>query len=295
MPQVELRTYRYFHAVVVSGSMRAAAELSALTQPAISRQIALLEQSLGVVLFHRHRSGMTLTPAGEALHGETVRLLAQADRTERAIAHWRGTGASIRVACLDTTLQYVMAPFVAETGASIADLRPEPAREIYGTLDDKVDLAISTASPPRGKIVERLSQLPVAVLFDPARHAFDAAVVSMDSLAGRPVVIAGHGSAVESAVRQAAEDAASDLDIVNVVSSGQMAQASAASQGTLAITTEPPKFGLSRLPLAASSGAVSVTMFAVWNHGHPGNQTIRQVVAQLRDWLVTRRPWESPR
>lgn len=52
----------------------------------------------------------------------------------------------------------------------------------------------------------------------------------------------------EVAVQEVAEQAGLDLDIANVVSSSQMAQAAATSRGILAITTEPPQFGLSRLP-----------------------------------------------
>jgi len=53
--------------VVDSGSMSAAAQAAHLTQPAISRNIRLLEEELGVSLFEKAGRGVTLTPAGRAL------------------------------------------------------------------------------------------------------------------------------------------------------------------------------------------------------------------------------------
>lgn len=49
------------------GSISRAAERMRIAQPALSRQIRLLEEDVGVPLFERHRRGMTLTEAGEEL------------------------------------------------------------------------------------------------------------------------------------------------------------------------------------------------------------------------------------
>lgn len=56
---------RDFLAVAERGSLRAAARELGATQPAISRNIQELEKELGVTLFERRASGVTLTPMGE--------------------------------------------------------------------------------------------------------------------------------------------------------------------------------------------------------------------------------------
>ncbi len=68
--------YKYFLAVVDSGSLAAASERLHIAPSAISRQIALLEEGIGVLLFERRPRGMVLTAAGEALatHALRVRL-----------------------------------------------------------------------------------------------------------------------------------------------------------------------------------------------------------------------------
>lgn len=58
---------RIFHAVAEAGSFTHAGDSLNLSQSAVSRQISTLEDSLGVVLFHRHARGLLLTEQGELL------------------------------------------------------------------------------------------------------------------------------------------------------------------------------------------------------------------------------------
>ena len=55
---------RYLYEAVTSGSVRHAAEKLGIVPSAVSRQIALLEEELGMVLLERHRSGVVPTAAG---------------------------------------------------------------------------------------------------------------------------------------------------------------------------------------------------------------------------------------
>lgn len=58
---------RVFLAVARAGSLRAAADMLGVTQPALSKQMAALEQTLGVRLFRRTGRGMALTDRGQQL------------------------------------------------------------------------------------------------------------------------------------------------------------------------------------------------------------------------------------
>src|SRR4051812_50095244 len=58
---VKLATLR---AVVEHGSFTAAGQALALTQPAVSRQISLLERQLGLALVRRTQTGVRPTEAG---------------------------------------------------------------------------------------------------------------------------------------------------------------------------------------------------------------------------------------
>lgn len=63
---------RIFYTVAHANSFTHAGETLFLSQSAVSRQISALEESLGVVLFHRHARGLLLTEQGEILL-QTVR------------------------------------------------------------------------------------------------------------------------------------------------------------------------------------------------------------------------------
>lgn len=57
----------FFLAVVRAGSLRAAAETIGSTHATVDRQVRALEETYGVRLFDRSKSGLKLTAAGEAL------------------------------------------------------------------------------------------------------------------------------------------------------------------------------------------------------------------------------------
>ncbi|SEB31223.1 LysR family transcriptional regulator [Streptomyces melanosporofaciens] len=67
---MNLRQYEYALAVADEGSMTAAAERLRVTQPSLSQQIGTLEKHLGVQLFTRTPSGVTVTVAGRAFLAE---------------------------------------------------------------------------------------------------------------------------------------------------------------------------------------------------------------------------------
>ena len=64
---IDPRAIRTFLAVCRANSISGGARALNISQPSVSNAIAQLEQSLGASLFERSRSGIALTPEGEAL------------------------------------------------------------------------------------------------------------------------------------------------------------------------------------------------------------------------------------
>lgn len=61
---MEIRVLRYFLAIAQEESITRAAELLHITQPTLSRQIAQMEEEMGVRLFDRGTRKITLTNEG---------------------------------------------------------------------------------------------------------------------------------------------------------------------------------------------------------------------------------------
>ncbi|WP_051093404.1 LysR family transcriptional regulator [Sphingobium indicum] len=76
---VDFKRLASFMWIADLGSLSRAADRMRVAQPALSRQMRLLEAELGVALFARHRRGMSLTPAGEELRSRLVGPLRQID------------------------------------------------------------------------------------------------------------------------------------------------------------------------------------------------------------------------
>lgn len=72
------RRLHYFLTVADLGSLGRAADVLHIAQPALSRQIRLLEEDVGVPLMERNARGMTLTAAGRAYYPSARRLLDEA-------------------------------------------------------------------------------------------------------------------------------------------------------------------------------------------------------------------------
>jgi DNA-binding transcriptional LysR family regulator len=82
---IELKQLRKFLVVAEQGNFTRAAELLNIAQPALSRQIAKLEEQLGTDLINRHSRPFQVTPAGRHLQKEASALLEQAGRMENAV------------------------------------------------------------------------------------------------------------------------------------------------------------------------------------------------------------------
>lgn len=87
--RVLLGQLEVFVQVARSGSLRRAAEILALTQPAATWRLHSLERELGAELFARSHSGMQLTDAGRAVLPYAERVLRAAQDVRQAAAAFR--------------------------------------------------------------------------------------------------------------------------------------------------------------------------------------------------------------
>ena len=82
---MELRVLHYFLAVAREENVTHAAQALHLSQPTLSRQLAQMEEELGVRLFERGKRKITLTAEGVLLRRRAKEILELAGKTEREL------------------------------------------------------------------------------------------------------------------------------------------------------------------------------------------------------------------
>lgn len=83
---MELRTLHYFLMVAREENVTRAASALHLSQPTLSRQLAQMEEELGVKLFERGKRKITLTAEGILLHRRAQEILELVGKTEQELA-----------------------------------------------------------------------------------------------------------------------------------------------------------------------------------------------------------------
>lgn len=110
-----LSSYRIFYAVANAGNISKAAKELYISQPAISKSIQKLEDSVGVRLFDRSSRGVTLTSEGELLYShvksafETLSL--GEEKLRRSIA--LGVG-HLSIGVSSTLCKYILLPYLKD-------------------------------------------------------------------------------------------------------------------------------------------------------------------------------------
>lgn len=110
-----LSSYKIFYTVANAGNISKAAKELYISQPAISKSIQKLEDSLGTKLFERSSRGVTLTDAGELLYTHVKSafetLTIGEDKLRRSIE--LGVG-HLTIGVSSTLCKYVLLPYLKE-------------------------------------------------------------------------------------------------------------------------------------------------------------------------------------
>lgn len=129
---MEFRQLSYFIAVAETGSISAASRQVHVAQPALTRQIRLLEEDLGTRLLERHARGVSLTVAGKALYDEAVQLLDRRTQIRTRLSAL-GQGLTGRVS-LGVTVTHLWVPEVAALLRHYRDRYARVAFEVFPLL-----------------------------------------------------------------------------------------------------------------------------------------------------------------
>jgi DNA-binding transcriptional LysR family regulator len=196
--RITLRQLQYFVAVAEEEHFTRAAERLTIAQPALSRQVSELEETLGVTLFVRGSRGVRLTEAGRELLERARSMLAELERTIHAVRLTAGAefgrlrlgyyGPSFyNTAVTRTALEL----FRAESPDVEVIAREMLSEQVIRALrDDRIDVGISRGVVRYADIVSRVIATERAVVLLAADHEFAArATVGLADLDDRPLIV----------------------------------------------------------------------------------------------------------
>lgn len=196
-----LRQIRYFLSISAHGGFTPAAAALFVAQPALSRQMALLEEELGFPLFVREARGVSLTPAGSQFLERVAHLeqsLQSAIEDSRQIS--RGEAGVLRLLHSSSLPIERLLPcirqFHAEAPSARIDIdRLSSEQQLAEIADGKADIGFIRL--PVLRRTDDLTLLPLAterlVAALPAGHALvSAGRLTLDGLAGERFVSAVH-------------------------------------------------------------------------------------------------------
>lgn len=149
---MDLRQLRHLTAIVDQGSFSAASKILNLTQPALTRSMNALEQSVGAALLVRKINGIEPTSAGHVLYEYSKLLLASADNARADVARVaQGMGGELNIG-VGTHLAELVMPVVL---SKFAQRHPHLSINVKsGTIEQLIPMVLG------GKIELIASMVP---------------------------------------------------------------------------------------------------------------------------------------
>ena len=159
MDKLDWNQLKAFLETAETGSLSAAARKLGLTQPTLSRQVAAIEQRMGVTLFERVGKAMALTPTGLDLleHARAMGAAAEALGLA-ATGRSQAMGGVVSVSASDAVAAHILAPLVRQ----LRDQEPGIAIEVISSnalsdlLRREADIAIRHVKPQQPDLIARL-------------------------------------------------------------------------------------------------------------------------------------------
>jgi DNA-binding transcriptional LysR family regulator len=226
---MSLKRLSYFLRIAELGSMSRASEALHIAQPALTRQIHILEQELGISLFTRTARGMQLTPEGEQLQTDIMGPLRQLEFAFQKARLLSGKPESNISLGMPPSVRYALAqPLTRRV------IQAEPSikmRIVEGHLDHliewlvagKIDMALLFGSPSDDRIIHRgiiLEDLMLVGSIDSGLYPDRS--INFKELSKFPLFISGSRNGIISTLEKSAYLTKTNIKIIQQVDSFEL-------------------------------------------------------------------------
>lgn len=204
MHGMDSRRLRYFVQIVDSGSITRAAAVSGVAQPALSQQLAILENELKVKLLERSVSGVIPTAAGRVLYARAQAILRQFEDLREAVhREFRPLSGTVIVGMPPTMLFPFGLPLIEKVCTQHPEMhlqiREEGSLVLHELLvSGKIELSISATRPEGAVIGEEIFSEAIVLMYPPSMTLPEP--VTLAGLARLPWVVPRRPNAIRSLI-----------------------------------------------------------------------------------------------
>lgn len=295
-----LTELRYITAVARERHFGRAAEASFVSQPTLSVAVKKLEDELGVVLFERSKTDVSLTPAGERIVAQARKVLMEAEGVKALAQASRDPLAGVlRLGAIFTIGPYLL-PHLVPRVKQLAPAMPLQIEEDFTAnlrrklREGEVDAILVALPFTEAEVeVEALFEEPFVVLV-PESHAWaDRPQIDPVELAGQALLMLGQGHCFRDQVLQqcpacAAGEPGSTTTLFEGSSLETMRQMVASGYGITVLpgiaSTPPYAAGAPSLPVKPfRQPGPQRTVALAWRRSFPRRDAIRVLSRAIRE------------
>lgn len=185
---IETRLLHYFLTVAREQNITNAAKVLHITQPTLSRQMALLEEEIGVKLFLRNSRPLTLTDEGLLLRRRAEEILEMMKKTEDELSsHEKQIEGTISIGCGELASVKLLSEFIAH----FCEKYPKVVIDVYTANADEIKKRMDEGLTDIGLLLEPVDVEMYEYLRMPIKERWAALMPSGVPLAKRESVTAG--------------------------------------------------------------------------------------------------------
>jgi DNA-binding transcriptional LysR family regulator len=209
-----------FKAIFEEKSLTAAARRLRISQPAVSKQLAELENSLGVVLVDRLPRGIQLTAAGEVLERHARRVFLAEEAAEAELAELLGLSSGRLAIGASTTVGSYLLPrvlglFHAQHPRIALEVEISNTDAIHqAVLEGRVDVGLTEGFVASDSLEVDVFMRDEMVLIVPTRHPWASrASIEPTELTQYPLIARERGSGSRAIVEAALAERGLELQV----------------------------------------------------------------------------------
>ncbi|WP_406649499.1 LysR family transcriptional regulator [Aliisedimentitalea scapharcae] len=309
MKGVTLRGLEVFEALAKTGSVAQTAEITGLSQPAVSQQLRNLEKALGADLVDHSRRPMRVTPAGKSFLARTESVLselrlAQSELTVMDLTHLSTLSIGL-IDDFDNDLTPRLATILADSLTKCRfKMITAPSHEITKAMEERsLQVAVSAST---GQLIDGITEYPVIrdpfILVAPRGH-FTNPKAEISGLSDLPLLRYAREQLISRQIEAHLARQKLDFEERFEIGSHLALIAMVARRVGWAVTTPLGYMRAARfhdqidvfpLPFGAFSRTISVFAGADFADEVPRDiaQTLRHLVqSQMIDPAISQQPW----